>query len=161
MDEIKRNLQASYRSHGGINHLDGPNLPSREGVDSLVSDFMHLLFPGFFERGTVTKQKFDESLDDCLENLRKVLTDQIRRSFACAETKISENDAEKETFHLLRQLPTIRRLLLTDVHAAYTGDPAATSYEEIILAYPCVLAIALYRVAHQLYQRNIPILPRM
>lgn len=161
MDTIKENLLASYRSHGGINHLDGPNLPSREAVDSLVSDFMHLLFPGFFERRILTKEEFDRSLESCLRNLQQNLTTEIGKSFACMEKKIDETNAEAETLHVLRRLPGIRRILLTDVNAAYLGDPAARSYEEIILAYPCVIAISLYRIAHVLYEREIPILPRM
>src|SRR5690625_574951 len=161
MDTIKENLLASYRTHGGINHLDGPNLPSREAVDSLVSDFMHLLFPGFFEGQTLTKEDFDRSLDTCLANLWENLTTEIGKSFACMEKKINETEAKAETVHVLRQLPGIRRILLTDVNAAYIGDPAARSYEEIILAYPCVIAISLYRIAHILYERKIPLLPRM
>ncbi len=161
MDKIKQELLESYRSHGGINHMDGPNLPSREGVDLLATDLMHLLFPGYFEKRTLTKQEFDEALEERLRHLFDNLTTEIRKCLKCKKAKDEETDAEAEAIHILRCLPAIRGLLLTDVEAAYIGDPAAPSYEEIILAYPCVLAISLYRVAHVGYERGIPMLPRM
>jgi serine O-acetyltransferase len=161
MDKIKRELLESYRSHGGINHMDGPNLPSRESVDLLATDFMHLLFPGFFEKRTLTRQEFEEALDERLGQLRQNLASEIDKCLSFRSNDSEKACAETEAIEILRALPAIRRLLRTDVEAAYVGDPAATSYEEIILAYPCVLAIALYRVANVAYGREIPLLPRM
>ncbi len=161
MDNIKQELLNSYQLHGGINHLDGPNLPSRESVDHLATDLMQLLFPGYFEKRTLTKQEFDEALPQRLDHLRENLTSEINKCLRFCEEQEAKTDGETESLHILRALPVIRGLLRTDVEAAYIGDPAAPSYEEIILAYPCVLAVALYRVAHVAYERNIPLLPRM
>lgn len=161
MDKIKQELLESYRSHGGINHMDGPNLPSRERVDLLATDFMHLLFPGFFEKRTLTKQEFDEALEERLSHLKENLAAEIKKCLNFRADIDDKADAETDAIEILRALPAIRRILRTDVEAAYVGDPAAASYEEIILAYPCVLAIALYRVAHVAYNRDIPMLPRM
>jgi serine O-acetyltransferase len=69
--------------------------------------------------------------------------------------------AEDATLHLLTQLPKIRELLKGDVGAAFDGDPAAKSYEEIVISYPCIMAIATYRIAHELYLRQIPLIPRI
>jgi serine O-acetyltransferase len=161
MEKIKQALLDSYQHHGGINHMDGPNLPSRERVDRLATDLMHLLFPGYFEKRTLTKQEFDEALAERLSDLHDNLADEIGKSLRFRADDSESTDGESEALHILRALPIIRGLLRTDVEAAYTGDPAAPSYEEIILAYPCVLAVALYRVAHVAYVRKIPILPRM
>lgn len=161
MDKIKQELLESYRSHGGINHMDGPNLPSRESVDLLATDFMHLLFPGFFEKRTLTRQEFEEALEERLNHLRDNLTTEIRKCLQCKKAQDENADAEADALSILQRLPTIRGLLLTDVEAAYLGDPAAPSYAEIILAYPCVLAISIYRVAHVAYELQIPMLPRM
>lgn len=161
MDKIKQDLLDSYRLHGGINHMDGPNLPSRDRVDRLATDLMHLLFPGYFEKRTLTKQEFEEALAERLSDLHDNLASEINKSLRFRKDGMEATDGEAEALHILRFLPVIRGLLRTDVEAAYTGDPAAPSYEEIILAYPCVLAIALYRVAHVAYQREIPLLPRM
>jgi serine O-acetyltransferase len=160
MDKIKERLLDSYRSHGGINHLDGPNLPSRETVDSLASDVMHLLFPGYFEKRTLTRQEFEDALDERIRHFHRNLTAEIHKCLQFCDQTPARN-AEAEASHLLAALPAIRGLLRTDVEAAYVGDPAARNYEEIILAYPFVLAIALHRVAHVLYEKGIPLLPRM
>jgi len=69
--------------------------------------------------------------------------------------------AEQATQHLLAQLPKIREMLKGDVSAAFDGDPAAKSYEEIVISYPCIVAIATYRIAHQLYLKNVPLIPRI
>lgn len=161
MDKIKAQLLESYRSHGGINHLDGPNLPSRDAVDGLASAFMHLLFPGYFEKHTLTRQKFEESLGERLADLHQNLSTEIGKCLRCREHPVEGEDADKEATRIIATLPALRALLRTDVEAAYRGDPAACSYQEIILAYPCVLALALFRVAHVIYRREIPLLPRM
>jgi len=69
--------------------------------------------------------------------------------------------AEEVTHDLLAELPRIRTLLKSDVHAAYDGDPAAKSYEEIVMSYPCIVAIATYRIAHELFVRQVPLIPRI
>jgi serine O-acetyltransferase len=69
--------------------------------------------------------------------------------------------AEKATQHLLTQLPKIRELLKGDVAAAFGGDPAARSFEEIVISYPCIMAIATYRIAHELYLKQVPLIPRI
>jgi len=160
MDRLKQQLLESYRSHGGINHMDGPNLPSREAVDLLATDLMHLLFPGFFEKRILTRQHFEEVLEERLNHFLQNLTREIGK---CLQLRADSSGAEpeQEARQIMAALPAIRGLLRTDVEAAYVGDPAATSYEEIILSYPFVLAIALYRVAHVAYERKIPVLPRM
>lgn len=161
MEQIKKELLASYREHGGINHMDGPNLPSQEAVDSLATDLMHLLFPGYFEKGTVTKREFDERLVARLSHAHASLAHEIAKCLVFKGSDNAGEQSEVEARHLLASLPQLRSILLTDVEAAYVGDPASGSYEEIILAYPCILAISLYRVAHLAYERAIPLLPRM
>lgn len=162
MDKIKQELLESYRSHGGINHMDGPNLPSRDGVDALATDLMHLLFPGYFEKRILTKQEFDEALEERLHHFHQNLAKEIAKCLPFRqEEQAGGRDPQGEARHLMSALAPIRGLLRTDVEAAYIGDPAAMNFEEIILAYPCVLAISLYRVAHVMYERRIPLLPRM
>src|SRR5690606_15242534 len=92
MDKIKQELLESYRSHGGINHMDGPNLPSRESVDFLATDLMHLLFPGYFEKRTLTKQEFDEALDERLHHLRDNLTTEIAKCLQCRKAQDVNTD---------------------------------------------------------------------
>ncbi len=160
-DEIKRALLASYEADGGINHLDGVNLPSQESVNQLARDVMHLLFPGYFEEIGLVKKDVPAMLDRLLLQIEKRLSGEMEKSFRFARSPNATEQAQEMTRRTLEQLPDIRRVLQTDVTAAYQGDPAARSIEEIIVAYPCVLVISLQRVAHVLYKLGIPLLPRM
>ena len=161
LDDITKALLASYETEGGINHLDGINLPSDEAVNRLASDFMHLLFPGFFEQKSLTKSEVPAFTAARLRSIQTSLADTIEKSLRHARDLDSTARASSLAMQLLGRLPAIRQIVQTDVHAAYTGDPAARSIEEIILAYPCVLVISLQRIAHELYKLGVPILPRM
>ncbi len=161
LDDIQRALLASYENNGGINHFDGINLPSDESVNRLAVDFMHLLFPGFFEQKPLVKADVAEVTVARLRSVNSRLETEIEKCLRFARRADAANDARHLSHELLRRLPELRDLIQTDVQAAYTGDPAARSTEEIILAYPCVLVISLQRIAHILYGLGVPLLPRM
>jgi serine O-acetyltransferase len=161
LDPIKQALLASYEIHGGINHLDGANLPSEESVNHLASDLMHVLFPGFFEQSPVTRQNVGVIIERRLEEISERLSTEIEKCLRFAGHPQAGAEARQFASDTLRRLPDVRQIIQTDVTAAYHGDPAARSTEEIILAYPCVLAISLQRIAHVLYQFGVPLLPRM
>ncbi|HEU5079942.1 MAG TPA: serine O-acetyltransferase [Opitutaceae bacterium] len=161
LDEIKRALLDSYESDGGINHIDGVNLPSQESVNQLARDFMHLLFPGYFEASALTKKDIPVMLDRQLRQIENDLRENVEKSLRFAGDKDCGEKAANLTRKILAELPAIRRVLQTDVTAAYQGDPAARSVEEIIVAYPCVLVISLQRLAHVMYKLQVPLLPRM
>lgn len=161
LDDITKALLASYETEGGINHLDGTNLPSEESVNRLASDFMHLLFPGFFEQKPVSKKEVPALTATRLTAIQTSLAANIGKALAHARVADAAARADAITTDLLSRLPRIRQIVQTDVQAAYNGDPAARSTEEIILAYPCVLVISLQRIAHELYKLGVPILPRM
>jgi serine O-acetyltransferase len=161
LEEIKQALLESYRSHGGINHLDGVNLPSQESVNQLASDCMHLLFPGYFEESALTERELPALVDRLLVRIEKRLVAELEKCLRFAKQPQPAEKAREIATSFLAQFPELRKIIKTDVDAAYAGDPAARSVEEIILAYPCVLAISLQRVAHVLYHLRVPLLPRM
>lgn len=161
LEEIKQALLASYRSDGGINHLDGVNLPSQESVNQLAADCMHLLFPGYFEEPAPTERELPALVDRLLGAIDRRLRAEIEKCLRFARSPAPAETARELTTAFLARIPELRRIIKTDVDAAYAGDPAARSVEEIILAYPCVLAISLQRLAHVLYQLRVPLLPRM
>lgn len=160
-DAIKKALLASYALGGGINHLDGANLPSQDKVVELARDLMHLLFPGFFEDSGLTQAELPGWLEKLLAKIEKRLSAELEKCLSYAKDANPHTNAKKITAEFLSALPEVRRIVQTDVAAAYTGDPAARSLDEIILAYPCVLAISLQRLAHVLYAQKVPLLPRM
>jgi serine O-acetyltransferase len=161
LDLIKQALLASYERFGGINHLDGANLPSEQSVDRLASDLMHVLFPGFFEQSSVTKKNIGGVIEHRLGEISSRLTTEIGKCLHFARYPAPDVHAGELTDVILSRLPAVREIIQTDVTAAYHGDPAARSVEEIILAYPCVLVISLQRIAHEMYQLGVPLLPRM
>ena len=160
-DDIKQALLASYERDGGINHLDGVNLPTQESVQQLASDYMHLIFPGFFEATGVTRQEVPALVERLLHQIERRLATEIEKSLRFAREAAPAKRAADLTAAALNRLPALRQIIQTDVAAAYHGDPAARSVEEIILAYPCVLSISLQRFGHELYQLGVPLLPRM
>ena len=161
LSTIKQALLDSYQKHGGINHLDGVNLPSQDSVQQMASDYMHLMFPGFFEAAALTKRDVPGMVDRMLHELDHRLTAEIEKSLRFAQDPDPAKTARALASEALGQLPALREIIQTDVTAAYNGDPAARSVEEIILAYPCVLSISIQRFAHVLYRLRVPLLPRM
>lgn len=153
----------SYRESGGINHLDRANLPSKKAVGKLSEDMLHLLFPGFFSEEAVSSAELPSAAQEIIDQLAEELETAIAVSLR--EENQSEGDLQKKavliTERFFSGIPAVRALLKTDVEAAYAGDPAARSLEEIVLAYPGLEAVAIQRVAHLLYKEEIPLLPRM
>ena len=163
VDEIAR----TYEGDSGINFIDVSDLPVRDKIWEIIDLFMELLFPGYTGKRAVTKANISFIVIDILYHIYAELSDQIERAlkYRCRMDKCDSGDcrtmAEDTTQHLLTRLPRIRELLKGDVGAAFDGDPAAKSYEEIVISYPCIIAIATYRIAHELYLRDIPLIPRI
>ena len=159
-------ILASYRESGGINHLDRTNLPSKKSIDLLCSDLLHLLFPGFFSEEAVSSKELPDAAQEIIDQVATQLEESIAVSLRIREQSIPslgelQREAVAITERLFAGIPAVRALLKTDVEAAFAGDPAARSLEEIVLAYPGLEAIAIQRVAHLLYLAEVPLLPRM
>lgn len=155
----------SYRESGGINHLDRSNLPSKKAVAALCDDLLHLLFPGFFSEEAVSSEELPSAAREIIDQIAGQLESAIAVSLREDEEMQSEGDLQKKAIPIMERfftgIPAVRALLKTDVEAAYAGDPAARSLEEIVLAYPGLEAVAIQRVAHLLYKEEVPLLPRM
>ena len=161
-EEIVQSLMASYHEVGGINHVDCGALPSKRAIAILCEDLLQVLFPGFYSQDAVSSQDLELMTHELVASTRERLRTEIRRSLRLRDqTGNHHEEAMKLVCDFMVRLPEVRRLLQTDVQAAYEGDPAARSYEEIILAYPGLEAIAIQRTAHQLYSMGVPLIPRM
>jgi len=164
--KLTNDLITSYARVGGINHLDGKNLPSKRAITSLTKDLLRLLFPGFFDEKLVHSSEIKAETAVLLDSVIGNLEDEIRKSLeynppARLAKKDIPGEAHQLTLQLLGCLPHLREILQADVEAAYNGDPAALSKEEIIVAYPFVEAIAVQRLAHQLYLKEVTLIPRI
>jgi serine O-acetyltransferase len=164
--ELAASLMASYACEGGINHLDGKNLPSKLAIADITSDLLRLLFPGFLDERPIHSSEIEGVTIALLASVAGRLGNEIKKSLEYAPPAGLEDQdlaarARAITLEFLANLPRLRTLLQTDAEAAFIGDPAASSKEEIIVAYPCVEAISVQRLAHELYLNNVPLIPRI
>jgi serine O-acetyltransferase len=164
--KLTNELVASYARLGGINHLDGKNLPSKRAITAITQDLLRLLFPGYFDEKLIHSSEIKTETAALLDSVLGKLEDEIRKSLEYnppkdLPKKDITHEAHKLTVEFLGKLPDIREILKTDVTAAFDGDPAALSREEILVSYPFVEAIAVQRLAHELYLKNIPLIPRI
>ncbi len=161
LERITRQLLASYREVGGINNIDGSNLPSKRAIASICVDFLQILFPGFHDQEAVHSDHLAQVTSYRISNIAERLKTEVCKSLRVREPGCPEAAAEKRLVEFLERLPKVRELLRDDVEAAYEGDPAARSFEEIILSYPYLEAIAIQRLAHFLYLEDVPLVPRI
>ena len=164
--QLADQLIVSYARVGGINHLDGKNLPAKSAVASITIDLLRLLFPGFFDEKTIHSSELKVEMVSLVDSVLERLENEIYKSLEYSTPDgLSKRElrptARGLTLEFLSNLPKIRELLRTDAQAAYHGDPAALSQEEIIVAYPFIEAIAVQRMAHELYQKQIALIPRI
>ena len=165
-EKIVEGLVDSFHKYGGINHLDGANLPSRDAVVEITRDLLRLVFPGFYDAEAIHSNQLVEYTSALVTTVAQRLEIEIKRSLEYKPCdKCDRNDlpgtAVRVAQEFLGELPSVRAILQTDVTAAYEGDPAAISNEEIILAYPGIEAIAVQRMAHLLYKRHVVLIPRI
>ena len=165
--ELVEKIVQTYKGDTGINFIDASNLPARDKILEILDLFTELLFPGYTGKRAVTKTNIHFIVGDILCQVYTELCDQTEQAYkyACRIKNCNDCDcrtrAENVTQYLLTCLPEIREKLKGDVTAAFDGDPAAQSYEEIVISYPCITAIATYRIAHELYLKEVPLIPRI
>ena len=159
--QVIQDTLVSYEEVGGLNNTDGHNLPSKRMLGQICEQLLQVLFPGFHDENPVHKSELGALTEERMKKLAKGLEDQISKSLQVADPDCPKAKTKDVLLRFLQILPEVRNLLRTDIEAAYEGDPAALSNEEIILSYPCIEAIAIQRTAHILYLARVPLLPRM
>ena len=164
VDELRksREITHSVRHKGRIREL-----PSREVLTQIVEGLASALFPTHYGHRDLTDESVDYFVGNALNSALTDLAEQVRRGLFFVSAENEENDAalRDKAIDITRQfaaeLPHIRALLVSDLHAAYQGDPAATSYSEVLLCYPGMIAIIHYRIAHALFSLGAPFLARL
>ena len=181
LDRIVKSIEKNYEADEIFFTKPGRRFPSRLAVKSVIKDLRRVLFPGYFGDEMLTPFTSPEYfIGETLIQIERVLREQIVLAmtytsddrdaaevdparYLCGGTTpehICERASEVCTV-FFDELPSIQRVLLTDVQALYDGDPAAGSKEEVIFSYPGLYAIYVYRIAHVLYEQNVPIIPRI
>ena len=147
-----------------IDRLEMFSQPDRQAIHELIAKLMRLVYPGYYRDYAYRMYNPKSALSALVEDVAFLLNEQIavalRGNGNCPDEHIRRT-AENLTAAFLEQLPPIRALVETDLQAAYDGDPAASSRAEIIIAYPGLYAITVNRLAHALYELNVPLIPRI
>jgi serine O-acetyltransferase len=159
IDELLR----TYGENGGIDYLTvGATLPSRLVIESACVDLMSLMFPGFRGEALVDSSDLADVTRSRIRSLQTRLKPEICKSLGEFPANDAIDRKADEVFALfVEELPRLREMLWMDIDAAFEGDPAAKSHQEIILSYPALEAIAIQRMAHLLYNNELPLIPRV
>ena len=148
-------------------HRHGDPLPSAAALEEIISLCRAVLFPGYYGKSTLNAVTVRYHIGMEVECLFSLLTAQIQAGLCfsqqddCASCIDYHTKAEAIAATLISMLPQVRRTLATDVEAAYLGDPAAQNYGEVISCYPAIRALTCYRIAHELYRLDVPLIPRI
>ena len=129
----------------------------------ITEDLLRLLFPGFFTENPIHSYEIRMETANLMDSVKGKLEDEIYKSrlYSRKDAKKARPEANDIALKFLAKLPDIRELLQTDTEAAFNGDPAALSKDEVIVAYPFVEAIAVQRLAHELYKLDVALIPRI
>lgn len=177
--DVAARFVASYGRDYGINRIGEKNLPAPADIVSILGELLALMYPGYHGRPVAAGEDLEELVERRLRRVEGLLTDMIARTLHfCARGECSCRatwtgagfDGDPQSIRevagnlvrcYLDELPAVRDLLALDVRAAFEGDPAATSNEEIILCYPGVFAISVHRLSHPLFCLGVPLIPRI
>ena len=161
-DRLTEKIVASYTTLGIIN-TGNVRLPSFQQIDKNLNRFKEILFPGF--RGNLSETEMSNLSTTTTQRLEQLSHTLSHSILACLNwdnnDKATQEHADSITMALLNKIPQLRESLLKDAEALFKGDPAAKSLLEIVFSYPGFQAIMVYRIAHELYLKKVPLIPRM
>jgi len=166
LQSVAQRILASCNTETCFQHLDASPIPSRDSVAHTIHTARCILFPGYFAEKVLAPANLDDRLAGELTALYKDLSQQIifaaqhdciHSEQPCAQC---DESSRSKTQQFIQALPHLREVLATDVRAAMEGDPAAKSFDEVIMSYPGLYAITVQRIAHELYKMQVPSLPR-
>ena len=165
--DLTQNILADYTAGRPIDRIEPFNQPDRDVIIALIGKLRRIVFPGYFRDPAYHVYSAAHSLSALIEDTAYLLQKQIAIALRCGSSVTQEaaadidRQAQEMTVRFLEKIPDVRALLATDLQAFYDGDPAATSLDEIIIAYPGLLAITVNRLAHELFLLKVPLIPRI
>lgn len=166
-DKLVDVIVDSYKKYEVISHLDADNIINKDMVITVLEEIRKLLFPGFFDTNKVRTEYIKFHVGERLEFVQYNLEKQVGKALGnrakceeCSRPAITKESKEIVN-KFLQKIPQLREYLSTDIQAAYNGDPAAYSTDEIIFSYPGFYAVSVYRIAHELLLLGVPMIPRI
>lgn len=167
LEDVIDVIAGSYDNDAEINNLDSAALPNKRAVITAFNHIMPVLYMGFYSTRALNRTNLRYAISEHLYPAQDILVEQIERAIRYQERmgrlaeKKPEGWSEDVVLRLFEKVPELRRVLNMDVRAAFDGDPAASSIEEVVFSYPSVQAITAYRVAHELFLADVPMIPRI
>jgi len=173
LPELTDRIVATYQAIGTINHLGHCPLPSTDAVIEIAQDLKEIIFPGYRRRQNLHFGNVVFHTGDLIDGLHDKLTvqiaralrhdDDLKRGVSCEQKRDADFEAaaQQKTFDFLESIPRLREMLARDVEAAFQGDPAAGSHDEVIFCYPGLEAVTVHRIAHELLRLEVPLIPRI
>ncbi len=173
--ELEEAIEGAFLSYSGelaIDNLESAALPNKRAVVEAYQRLKPVLYMGFYSTRALSKENLRHEIAEHLYAVHHVLSEQIERARTYEasmgrtpegprKSPLSARSSEEVVIELVRAIPRLRRTLDGDVRAAYAGDPAAASVEEIVFSYPALEAITAHRIAHELYLAGVPMIPRI
>lgn len=158
-------ISDNYKKQSLLMAQEGRQRPNRGIIIEIIKDLRRVMFPGYFGEENINITVPDYFIGHSLTDIYERLYSQIKIAFLYNNTESTHEEIIKKTDDVcadfFKKIPEIQRMLLKDVEALYNGDPAANNKEEIIFSYPGLFAIFVYRIAHELYSQNVPLIPRI
>jgi serine O-acetyltransferase len=168
LERVSEELLESYLGDERARRISRRYLPSREAIAHILESVLDLMYPGYFGRGDLTRENLGDFVADALGELAPKIEREMEHCLCYGREREASSEfgecaprAHELTRVFLSRLAEIRALMVRDVQAAYDGDPAATNLDEVILAYPGVLAVSVYRIAHALHDLGVPMMARI
>ena len=167
ISDIVDMILSDYDDDRTVNKIDIYNQLDKNAIVDVVEKLLKILYPGYYSDKVYKiyslRNNMSATIEDVIFHLKKQIMIVLKY---CREDDVKfeqelEEKAKKVTLLFMRKIPYIRSILETDIEAAYEGDPAAESKDEIIFSYPGLYAIAVYRIAHELTKLNVPMIPRI
>ena len=167
IDQLVSKMSASYTREQYIIPKYSGTLPNRDVIIAVTKQLRQLLFPGYFGQKSYEGEVIGYHVGELLTSIYEKLSEQINFAIKHQAEEIDDFEdiidekADRISYEFLKKIPKIREYLATDVQAAFEGDPAVGSKDEIIFSYPGIFAISIYRMAHELYLLSVPLIPRI
>lgn len=167
VEDIVQLILGDYEDDRAVNKTDLYNQPDKEAIIDVVEKLLKILYPGYYSDKVYKiyslKNNMSAAIEDVIFHLKKQIMVVLKYCDIYPDFTEAELDdrAKEAAFEFMGKIPQIRAYLDTDIQAAYEGDPAAASKDEIILSYPGLYAISVYRIAHELFQLQVPMIPRI
>ena len=167
IDKLVADIISDYEGRRNIDAMNIFNKPDKAEVIELVNNLIRIIYPGFYRDKSYKiynpKNSFAVNIEDAFYHLKKQVA--LALDFCTKRGTLTEEEREIESYRICKiffeRIPIIREYIETDLLATFDGDPATGCYDEIILAYPGLRAITVYRIAHELYKLMVPVLPRL